>query len=138
MVKAILDEDILRYKLQPYNRYNYVTILRKRGKYHNNTLVSSLLSRLTKSSAYTEPEFGNVTKTLKAKSITERLTILIRLYGNKIKDIFNNSINYIDVYNYLGILAFLILNSNMSLFYEELKIYYYFQKNIFLKYLNYL
>jgi len=130
MVKAILYEDELRYKFQPGNRNNYVKHLQRKVTYHNNTLVRDLISKLIALTDYTEPQFGNVSKKLQSKSITERLTILIRLYGNKIKDIHNSYINYIDVYNYLGILAFLCLNSNMSVFYGELNQYIQNIKNL--------
>ena len=85
IVNIILEEDKKRYKLQPNSRNNYVI--------HSDNFVKYLINQLIKLTDYKEPL--NVSKQLKSKSITERLTKLINDYSEKIRDRKIIDINYI-------------------------------------------
>jgi type II secretory pathway pseudopilin PulG len=88
-----------------------------RNKSHNidrsKIYLIDLILRLKKLSKYNDTYFTD-NKKLKNKYIRDRVSTLIGIYANNM--INNSDINFIDVYNFLGILAIIMINQNTRLY----------------------
>ena len=101
--------------IEDQRRDEKITIKRDGNKSYNidrsKIYLINLILRLKKLSKFNDTYFTD-NKKLINKSISERVSTLIGIYANNM--INNPDINFIDVYNFLGILAIIMINQNYT------------------------